>query len=107
MKPIVIAAAFSLLAVPALAQMSETRTTTTTTISPADETQMHEYIVHEHRTAIPPPAGFDVTTGAVVPQAVELYNFPAERHWKYGYTTFGERTVLVDPETRKIITILR
>jgi uncharacterized protein DUF1236 len=107
-KPIVIAAAFSLLAVPALAQMSETTrtTTTTTTVSPAEETQMREYVIHEHHAPIPPPTGFEVTSGAVVPESVELYRFPAERHWNYEYTTFGDRTVLVDPESRKVITVL-
>lgn len=104
MKPIVLAAAFALLAGPALAQsVSETKTTTTTTIAPAQETEMQEYITHEHPVAIAPPAGFSVTTGAVVPQAVELNTFPTERHWSYDYATIGDRTVLVDPHTREII----
>lgn len=103
-KPIVIAAAFALLAGPALAQsMTETKTTTTTTIAPAQETEMQEYITHEHPVAIAPPAGFTVSEGAVVPQAVELNTFPTERHWSYDYATIGDRTVLVDPRTRTII----
>lgn len=105
MKPIVPAAAFSLLAIPAFAQMTET--TTTTTISPAQESQMHEFIAQEHRAPVAPPVGFDVTTGAVIPQSVELYNFPAERHWRYDYVTFGDRTVLVDPETRRVVSVIR
>jgi uncharacterized protein DUF1236 len=105
-KPIVIAAAFALLAGPALAQsVSETRTTTTTTIAPAEETEMHEYITHEHPVAVAPPAGFAVTTGAVVPPSVELNNFPAERHWGYEYATIGDQTLLVDPHTREVIRI--
>jgi len=105
-KPIVIAAAFALLAGPALAQsVTETKTVTTTTIAPAEETQMHEYITHEHPVAVAPPAGFTVTTGAIVPQSVELYNFPAERHWGYEYATIGDRTVLVDPHTREVVHI--
>ena len=106
MKPIVLAAAFALLAGPALAQsMTETKTTTTTTIAPAQETEMNEYITHEHPVAIAPPAGFTVTQGAVVPQSVELYSFPAERHWGYEYTTIGDQTVLVDPHTREVVHI--
>jgi hypothetical protein len=104
-KSIVVAAAFSLLAGSAFAQVSQT--VTTTTIAPADETQMREFVIHEHHEAIAPPPGFDITTGAIVPQSVELYNFPAEHHWNYEYTTFGDRTVLVDPSTRKIVTIIR
>lgn len=108
MKPIIVAAAFVLLAGPALAQsMSETKTVTTTTIAPAEETQMREYIVKEHPRMIPPPAGFTVTTGAVVPETVELYRFPAERHWSYEYATIGDQTVLVDPATRRVVHILR
>ena len=104
MKPIIAAAAFALIAGPALAQtMTETKTTTTTTIAPAEETEMHNYIVQEHPTAVPPPPGFTVTTGAVIPRSVELYNFPTERHWSYEYATIGGQTVLVDPRTREVI----
>ncbi|MBV8777547.1 MAG: DUF1236 domain-containing protein [Alphaproteobacteria bacterium] len=106
MKPIVAAAAVVLLASPAFAQVTERTTTTTTTIAPAEETQMREYIIKEHRAAIPPPTDFEVTTGAVVPQSVELYSFPAEHHWRYDYATFGDRTVLVDPDTRRVVTVL-
>jgi len=107
-KPIIAAAALVLLAGPAFAQsVSETKTVTTTTIAPAEETQMREYVVREHRPMIPPPAGFTVTTGAVVPETVELYRFPAERHWAYEYTTIGDQTVLVDPATRRVVHVLR
>jgi hypothetical protein len=106
-KPIVIATAFSLIALPALAQsMTETRTVTTTTIAPAEETEMHEYVMHEHHVAIPPPTGFEIRTGVVVPKSVELYSFPAERHWGYEYATIGDQTVLVEPGTRRVIHIL-
>ena len=107
MKPIVIAAAFSLIALPALAQsMTETKTVTTTTIAPAEETEMRQYVVREHPMAVPPPAGFEIRTGALVPESVELYNFPAERHWGYEYATIGDQTVLVDPATRRVVHIL-
>lgn len=106
MKPIIAAAAFALIAGPALAQtMTETKTTTTTTIAPAEETEMHNYIVQEHPVAVAPPPGFTVTTGAVIPQSIELYNFPTERHWGYEYATIGGQTVLVDPHTREVVHI--
>lgn len=106
MKPIIAAAAFALIAGPALAQsMTETKTVTTTTIAPAEETEMHDYVVKEHHTAVPPPTGFTVSNGAVVPQSVELYSFPAERHWGYDYATIGGQTVLVDPHTREVVHI--
>ena len=106
-KRTVLATALALIAGPALAQtMTETKTTTTTTIAPAEETEMHEYVVHEHHVVVPPPPGFTVTTGAVVPGSIELYNFPAERHWGYEYATIGDQTVLVDPATRQVVHIL-
>ena len=106
MKPIIAAVAFALIAGPALAQsVTETRTVTTTTLAPAEETEMHDYIIHEHPVAVMPPPGFTVTTGAVVPQSVELYNFPAERNWAYEYTTIGGQAVLVDPHTREVVHI--
>jgi hypothetical protein len=57
-KHIVLATAtVALLAGPALAQTSKTVTTTTktTTISPAEETQMREFVVREHHPSIAPP----------------------------------------------------
>src|ERR1700742_3563562 len=103
----VLAAALALIAAPAFAQsMTETKTVTTTTIAPADETEMREYVVREHRPMIAPPAGFTVNTGVVVPEAVQLYSFPAERHWRYENATLGDQTVLVDPGTRRVVHIL-
>jgi hypothetical protein len=116
-KPIVAAAALSLIAGSAVAQgMPPTTTTTTTvtpgmtttTIAPGEETEMHEYIVREHRASIAPPPGFTVTTGAVLPSSVTLYSFPTERHWgDYEYTVIGDQPVVVDPGTRRVIDIIR
>ena len=50
---------------------------------------------------------FTVTTGAVVPQSVELYSFPAERNWGYEYTTIGGQTVVVDPHKREVVHVFR
>jgi hypothetical protein len=106
-KPVIAAAAFTLIAGSAFAQ-GMTETTTTTTISPAEATQMHQYIVKEHRASIAPPPGFTVTTGAVLPQSVTVYPFPAQEHWgHYEYTVIGDQPVLVDPDTRKVVEIIR
>jgi hypothetical protein len=87
--------------------MTET-TTTTTTIAPAEQTEMKEFIVKEHRAPIAPPPGFTVSTGAVLPQSVTLYTFPTENHWgQYQYTVIGDQQVLVDPGTRKVIAVIR
>jgi hypothetical protein len=100
------AAALSLIAGGALAQGMTETTTTTTTISPADETEMHNYVVQEHRAPIVAPNGFVVTNGAVLPQSVDIYSFPSDHHWNYEYTTIGDSTVLIDPATRRIVHVL-
>ena len=102
-KPVVAAAAFSLLALPAFAETISG----TVTITPDQETAIREYVVREHPAPIVPPAGFTVSNGVVVPETVRLYDFPAERHWGYGYTVIGDQTVLVDPATRKVIQVIR
>jgi hypothetical protein len=106
-KRILLATALALIAAPAFAQpMTESRTVTTTTIAPADETAMHEYVVRERHPVVPPPPGFVVAPGVILPEAVELYPFPPERNWRYEYATIGDETVLVDPGTRRVVHIL-
>lgn len=85
--------------------MPEPQTVTTTTIAPAEEQEMHEYVVRQHLALVSPPPRFTVAPGVVVPQSVELYSFPAERHWAYDYATIGEQTVVVDPVTRRVVQI--
>jgi hypothetical protein len=105
-KSVIVATAFSLVAGGALAQGVTETTTTTTTISPADQSEMRDFVVKEHRAAVPPPPGFVVTNGVALPESVDLYSFPPERHWNYEYTTIGDDTVLVEPHTRRIIGII-
>ncbi len=116
MKPIIAAAAIALLAGgTAIAQPAGTATTTTTTtvtkkttITPSEEPMIKEYVVKEHRPSIPPPAGFEVAPGAVVPPAVALYPFPENVAWhNYNYAVIGGETVVVDPATRHIVTVIR
>ena len=92
---------------------STTQTTTTTTkettsIEPAWRTEMKEYVVKEHRAPMAPPAGFNVTVGAPLPPAVELYPFPTTAPYgKYRYSVIGKETVVVDPTDRKVIEVIR
>jgi hypothetical protein len=85
-----------------------TRTETTTTIEPAWRTEMKEYVVKEHRRAVPPPAGFTASVGVPLPPAVELYPFPSSAPYaKYRYGVVGNETVVVDPSDRRIIEVIR
>ena len=109
MKPIIAAVVAALIAGSAMAQTTTTTTVTKrTTISPADEPMIKEYVVKEHRASVPPPPGFAMAPGAVVPPTVELYPFPSDVSWhNYRYAVIGGETVLVDPATRHIVTVIR
>jgi len=103
MKSLIAGAVLVLAAGPALAQ-----TTVTYTFTPAEQAQIHQYVVQEHIRSVPPPPGVTVEEGAVLPPTVRLYAFPTNVHWsRYRYSVIGNETVLVDPATRHIIEILR
>jgi Protein of unknown function (DUF1236) len=67
--------------------------------------------VTRERIRTPPPAGFDVTVGAEVPAAVELYEVPADIEYapvrRYRYTVHDDRVYVIDPGTRRVVRILR
>ncbi|MGL4324522.1 MAG: DUF1236 domain-containing protein [Beijerinckiaceae bacterium] len=49
----------------------------------------------------------DVTVGAVLPPSgVVYYDVPRDYNSRYKYTVVNKRTVLVDPETRRIVQII-
>ena len=85
---------------------STTTTTTTTTITPAQETAIRTYVTKQKRTSVTAPSGFTVSTGAVLPQPVEVETLPADVGVTgYGYAVVGDRTVLVGSD-RKIIRVI-
>lgn len=112
MKRIAIIAAAVLASSVALAQTSTTTTTTRTTettgsITPEVRTKVREYITTERPRAIEVPAGVSVSVGTTLPEAVELRTFPSSVGVsEYRYTVIGDRTVLVDPSTRRIIQVI-
>jgi hypothetical protein len=78
-------------------------------ITPDQERTIYTTVTKETiRTA--PPADMQFSVGTVVPPAVELYPFgatvavPAIR--PYHYTVWGDRVVLVEPGTRKVVRII-
>ena len=66
--------------------------------------------VTKERIRTAPPAGFNVTVGAVVPAEVELYEVPADVEWapvrRYRYTVYQDRVYVVDPGSRKVVRII-
>lgn len=110
MKSLILAAvaAATLAGAPAFAQSTTTTTTTrTTVIEPTERTAIREYIVRERPRAVTAPSGFSVSVGATLPSAVELHAFPETVGVRqYRYTVIGDRTVLVEPGSRRIVEVL-
>src|SRR5262245_15990826 len=77
-------------------------------ITPEQDTVIREYIVKEHLAPVAPPPDFDLTVGATLPEAVEIrpLNVP-EMQTQYDYVVLDGRTVLVEPQTRRIIHIVQ
>jgi hypothetical protein len=104
MKRLFVTAAAVLFAGAAFAQT--TTTTTTTTISPAQETAIKTYITKERRASVTAPSGFTVSTGAVLPETVEVHSFPSDVGVTgYRYSVIGNKTVLVGSD-RKIVRVI-
>jgi len=106
MKRFIVTAAAVLIAGAAFAQTATTTTTTSTTITPAQETAIKTYVTKEKRASVAAPSGFTVSTGAVLPEAVEVHSFPADVGVTgYRYSVVGNKTVLVGSD-RKIVRVI-
>lgn len=81
-------------------------TADTVVLSPEESTTIHDYVTTQKVTPIEAPSGFSVSVGATVPDTVELHavEAPKIKH-KYSYAVIGKQTVVVEPETRKIIEV--
>jgi len=71
-------------------------------IAPEQETVIKEY-VHKQPLASVNLPGVKLNIGTSVPDTVELHKIPDV---KYEYVVIDNRTVVVDPGTRKIIKIM-
>jgi hypothetical protein len=81
--------------------------TSLTTITPAQEVKIREFVASEKRTSVAVPASFRMSVGAEVSQLVELYQLDADVGLGPDrYTIIGGKTVLVDPSARKIVRIM-
>jgi hypothetical protein len=79
---------------------------------PADqETQVYTNIYGQRVVTQVTPDDFDLTVGAAVPDAVQVYEVPATVQYEpvrqYRYVTVGNRVVLVEPVSRKIVRVLQ
>ena len=118
MKHLMIATVASLGLISAAAAQTSTTVTTTTggaaattgavTIQPEVRTKVREYVTTNKARSVAVPSGFTVSTGAVLPESVEIQSFPATVGvTQYRYAVVGDQTVLVDPGTRRIVEVIR
>lgn len=98
----------------ALAQSATTTTTTTapgaavsTTVTTEQQAKIKAFVTKEKVKSVAAPAGFTVATGATLPAAVEVRSFPADVGVKHSFAVVGDRTVLVEPGTRKIVQVIQ
>ena len=81
---------------------------TTVIVSPEQETVIREYVVERQVQPIAPPADVTIEVGATLPEVVELQPLEVpELQVEYRYVVMDGRTVLVEPETRRIVHILQ
>ena len=71
-------------------------------IAPEQETVIKEY-VHKQPLASVKLPGVQLSIGSTLPDTVELHEVP---NVKYRYVVVDNRTVIVDPGTRKIVKVI-
>ncbi|MER8910257.1 DUF1236 domain-containing protein [Mesorhizobium sp. M0854] len=71
-------------------------------IEPQQETIIKEYVKKQPLASVKIP-GVELNIGSTLPDTVELHEVP---NVKYRYVVVDNRTVVVDPGTRKIVKII-
>jgi hypothetical protein len=73
-------------------------------IAPEQETVIREYIERKPLASISVP-GVELNIGSTLPETVEVHRFEDVPDIDYEYVVVDNRTVLVEPGTRKIVKI--
>jgi hypothetical protein len=73
-------------------------------IAPEQDTVIREYVKKKPLASISVP-GVELNIGSSLPETVELHSFEDVPDVKYQYVVVDNRTVLVEPGTRKIVKI--
>ncbi|WP_411969199.1 DUF1236 domain-containing protein [Mesorhizobium sp. B283B1A] len=72
-------------------------------IQPEQETVIKEYVKKQPLASVKVP-GVELNVGSTLPDTVELHEVPNVR---YRYVVVDNQTVLVDPDTRKIVKVIQ
>lgn len=70
-------------------------------IQPEQDTVIREYVKKQPLASVKIP-GVELNVGTALPDTVELHEVP---NVKYRYVVVDNRTVLVDPDTHKIVKV--
>ena len=73
-------------------------------ISPEQDTVIREYVQKKPLASISVP-GVELNIGSTLPETVEVHTFQDVPDVEYRYVVVDNRTVLVEPETRRIVKI--
>lgn len=73
-------------------------------ISPEQDTVIREYVQKKPLASVSVP-GVELNIGSTLPETVELHAFEDVPDMKYQYVVVDNKTVLVEPGTRKIVKI--
>jgi len=70
--------------------------------------EVQQYIVKQHVEPVTPPDDFDVQVDTVIPDTVEIHQLEVPSlPRQYDYMVVNGQTVIVDPDTRKIVQVLQ
>lgn len=77
-------------------------------ITPEQETVIREYVVTQEVHPVEIPSDVTIEVGSTLPETVELYALEVpEAEVTYQYVIVDDRTVLVEPQTRRIVHIIQ
>ena len=89
----------------AIAMFAGTVYAQTVIVEPAQETVIREYVTAHPVDPIELP-DVEVSVGTVLPETVELHAIEAP-DVNYSYVVVDDGTLVVDPDTRKVVHIIR
>jgi hypothetical protein len=76
-------------------------------VTPEQQIVIREYVVREQVEPIAPPPGIEIMVGTTLPDTVEVQPLDVpDIDTRYEYVVIEDRTVLVEPETRRIVQII-
>jgi len=95
-----------LVAAPAL-MMAGTAYAQTVIIQPEQEVYIREYVVEHPAPVVEVPSGYALEVGSTLPDIVEVTPVELDRIDRdYSYISMDGRTVVVEPETRRVVHII-